>query len=156
RALFIASDAQYGYQLYSTDGTSILRLTNATQPANSSSFIAIFHASIAGTAYVSISDGAQTTTSSLWRTDGTVAGTRLATGVPPVDLSYAGLTQITGDGSTVYIERTFPSVGTSLLKYEPLADHTTGLKSGLSTSIIDGFLFEAGTLYFSTSGAIGD
>ncbi len=160
RVLFIGSDAQYGSQLWSSDGTAAntVRLTDATEPANVTFSIAIYHASLAGIAYLSMPDGAQTTTWSLWRTDGTAAGTmRLPATLPSVDQSEPGLTQVTGDGTAVYVEIHDASLNTSLFKYEPAADRVTSLKSGLSTSTSDGFMFVSGGLYFSsTDPVLGD
>ena len=159
RVLFIGSDAQYGLQLWSSDGTSAntARLTNATEPANSSFQIAIFHATLAGTAYVSISDGASSTTWSVWRTDGTAAGTRRVSGLPPIDQSEPGNTQVIGDGTTVYVEIQNTSGTTSLYKYQPTADAATLLSSALSTSLTDGYLDVAGMLYLSSNDpVVGD
>jgi ELWxxDGT repeat protein len=159
RVLVVGSDAQYGLQLWSSDGTSAntIRLTNASEPANSSFPIVIHHATVAGIAYVSISDGAQTTTWSVWRTDGTAAGTQRVGGLPSIDQSEAGNTRITGDGATVYVEIANVSGTTSLFKYEPAADRTTPLKDGLPIYILDGFTYNAGALYFSSNDpALGD
>ena len=153
RVLIIGSDAQNGPQLWSSDGTAAntVRLTSASEPANSSFPFVIFHATLGGIAYFSISDGAQTTTWSVWRTDGTFAGTRRVSGLPSIDQSEAGNTRVTGDGATVYVTTWNASSLASLFKYEPVADNTTLLKDGFSTSITDGFLYDSGALYFSTN-----
>ncbi len=155
RVIFIGSDAQYGSQLWSSDGTgaNTVRLTSATQPANSPFQIVSHHATIAGIAYLSISDGAQMTTRSVWRTDGTAVGTMRAGGLPSVDQSEAGITQLTGDSGTVYVLIASSSGAKSLFRYAPPANATTSLHDALSISIIDGFLYAAGSLYFSNDDA---
>jgi ELWxxDGT repeat protein len=52
RALFIGQDSQYGYQLWGTDGTvaNTSRLTNASEPADVIFSIAIYAATLGGTA----------------------------------------------------------------------------------------------------------
>lgn len=152
RVLFVGSDAQYGSQLWSSDGTSSNtgRLTNVSLPANSVSPTVIYKAAIGGSAYVLLPDGAQVSTWSMWRTDGTLGGTRLVAGLPPI--SSAGATQIIGDAATMYI-KTYGGTS-SLFRYLPSLDSTTSVKNGFTSSITDGFYFNAGSLYFSTNDSV--
>jgi large repetitive protein len=159
RALFIGQDAQNSYQLWSTDGTvaNTTRLTTVSEPANVVFSIAIYAASLGGTAYVSLPDGAQTTTWSVWRTDGTQAGTHRVTGLPSIDQSEAGLTAITGDGTRTFVEIYTPAGATQLFKYDPVADTSTPLSTTLQTNVLDGFFYTAGALYFSSNDpVVGD
>ena len=159
RALFIGQDAQNGYQLWSTDGTvaNTIRLTGASEPANVAFSIAIYAAGLGGTAYVSLPDGAQTTTWSVWRTDGTLVGTHRVTGLPSIDQSEAGNTAITGDGSSTFVKIYTPAGATQLFKYDPVADTSTQLSTTLDISSLDGFFYTAGALYFSSNDpVVGD
>jgi ELWxxDGT repeat protein len=157
RVLFIGSDGQFGLQLWSSDGTAAntIRLTNATEPANSPFQIAIYHATAGTNAYLSISDGASSTTWSVWHTDGTLGGTRRATGLPPVDQTEPGLTRITGDSSTVYANLKDGASGatSSLYVYHPGSDSATVAMNGMVSSQLDGFIFDSGGLYFSADAA---
>jgi ELWxxDGT repeat protein len=104
KVVYVADDGVNGPQLWSSDGTAAntIRLTSAIQPPNSAFPIAGPLSVIGNLAYFSISDGASTTTRSVWRTDGTVAGTTRAGGLPPIDQTLAAVTQVAGDSSTVY------------------------------------------------------
>ena len=154
RAIFIGQDDQNGIQLWSTDGTTAntMRLTSASEPSNEIFPIAIYATTLGGTtAYLSRPDGLQSRTWSLWRTDGTLAGTRRVTGLPSIDQSEAGLTRVTGDATAAFVEISNPVGTTSLFKYDPIADASATLSASLNINVIDGFLFTDGTLYFSST-----
>jgi ELWxxDGT repeat protein len=151
RVLYIADDGVHGQQLWSSDGTAAntFQLTNATQPANSTMFpIAGLLANIGNTAYYAVYDGANATTESVWRTDGTVAGTKIVNGIPPIDQSEAGSTLAIGDAATLYIAvHTSSGLTTSIYKYDVTNDHGTLAKSGLQMFNGDEFAY-GGTLLF--------
>jgi len=149
--LFYGTDAQNNLQVMSSDVTAgnAIQLTTGTQPSNVSFTRAIYHATVAGFAYFSISDGPQTTTWSVWRTDGTVAGTRRVGALPPIDQSEPGNTRVAGDSTAVYIQTYGADTKASLYEYDAAADSTRLLTGGYYASIMDEFVFSAGTLYFS-------
>jgi len=151
RVIFVADDGLNGPQLWGSDGTpgNTVRLTNATQPANSPFQISSPLAVIGNTAYVAISDGASTTTSSIWQTDGTAVGTRLVGGLPSVDLGETGVTQVVGDATKVFfgIVDTFGS--TTLYDFAPATNSSTLLKAALQFFSGDEFAYTNGRLFFS-------
>jgi len=154
RVIFIGQDDQNGPQLWSTDGTTAntMRLTSASEPSNEIFPIAIYATTLGGTtAYLSLPDGLQDTTWSLWRTDGTPAGTRRVTGLPSVDQSEAGRTLVTGDATAAFVEISNPVGTTSLFKYDPTVDASATLSTSLNINVTDSFLFAGGTLYFSST-----
>jgi ELWxxDGT repeat protein len=153
--LFYGTDAQNNVQVMSSDVTAgnVVQLTTGTQPSNVSFTRAIYHATIAGFAYFSLSDGPQTTTWSVWRTDGTVAGTRRLGGIPPIDQSEPGLTRVAGDSTAIYIETYAgnPDVRASLYEYDAGSDTARALTTAFYSSLTDGFLAGGGALYFATN-----
>jgi ELWxxDGT repeat protein len=156
KVVYIADDGQNGPQLWSSDGTAAntIRLTNATQPANSPFQIASPLAIIGNIAYFAISDGASTTTSSVWQTDGTVAGTRRVGGLPSVDLGETGITQVAGDAATVFFAVYDVTVTATLYKYAPAANASTLLKTGLTIFSEDEFAYSNGRLFFTNNDPI--
>ena len=159
KVVYIADDGQNGPQLWSSDGSAAntIRLTSATQPANSSFQIATPLATIGNIGYFAISDGANTTTVSVWQTDGTVAGTKRVGGLPSVDLSDAGVTQVAGDASTVFFAVYDTAGKATLYKYAPAANTSTLLKGGLTIFNGDEFAFSNGQLFFGDNDpTIGD
>ena len=156
RALYIADDGVHGPQLWSSDGTqaNTVALTNATMPADLyPTQIAIPIATIGNLAYFAMSDGATSTTLSVWRTDGTVAGTALVSGLPPIDEVERGTTRAVGDGSRVYFAfaNAAPTYSTSLYVYDPVGRLASLVMDGLSIDSVSEFLFDRGNLYFGNS-----
>jgi len=156
KVVYIADDGQNGPQLWSSDGTTAntVRLTNATQPANSPFQIATPVTTIGSTAYVTISDGASTTTRSVWQTDGTPMGTARVGGLPSFDQGEAGVALATGDPSTVFFAVYDVTVTATLYKYVPAANTSTLLKTGLALFSEDEFAYSNGRLFFSTNDPI--
>jgi ELWxxDGT repeat protein len=159
KVVYIADDAQNGPQLWSSDGTlaNTIRLTSATAPPNAFQ-VASPMTIIGGTAYFDISDGASTATRSVWRTDGTVAGTLRAGGLPAIDAGEAGGTRIAGDTSTIYFG-IYPTLGgpASVYKYQPASDTGSLAKAGLPLTGTDEFAFNNGLVFFSVNDpTIGD
>jgi ELWxxDGT repeat protein len=149
RVVFVGNDGT-GSQLYSSDGTSIVRLTNASMPANWPFQIASPLATLGGIGYFKIADGASSTTVSIWRTDGTPANTRKIAALPPVDVTYSTILAAHGDGTIVYFQTPDVSTDTqSLVKYDPVTDQTTLLAGHQPYSLSDGYFVDAGRLYFS-------
>ena len=149
RVAYIADDGVNGPQLWGSDGTAqnTVRLTNVTKPANSPYQVAIPVGSFGDTGYFMLPDGANSTEWSMWRTDGTVAGTRRITGLPPVDQSTAGGGRIVGDAAKVFIAL-FDDPAGSLWKYEPALDRLTVLRPELSLSGIDLYFYDGQRVYF--------
>jgi trimeric autotransporter adhesin len=159
KVVYVADDGQNGPQLWSSDGTAAntIRLTNATQPANSPFQIASPLATIGNIAYFGISDGASTTTSSVWQTDGTAAGTRRVGGLPSVDLGETGITQVAGDAATVFFAVYDVTVTATLYRYAPASNTSTLLKAGLAIFDGDEFAYGNGRLFFTNNDPmIGD
>jgi ELWxxDGT repeat protein len=159
KVVYVADDGQNGSQLWSSDGTAAntIRLTNATQPANSPFQIASPLATIGNIAYFAISDGASTTTSSVWQTDGTAAGTRRVGGLQSVDLGESGITQVAGDAATVFFAVYDATVTATLYKYAPAANTSILLKAGLAIFNGDEFAYGNGQLFFTNNDPmIGD
>jgi ELWxxDGT repeat protein len=156
RVIYVADDGQNGQQLWSSDGTAAntVRLTNATQPANSFFQVASPLATIANLAYVTISDGASTTTRSVWQTDGTAAGTRRVGGLPAIDQGVAGGTQVTGDAATLFFTVYDATGAASLYKYAPAANTSILLKAGMTIFNGDEFAYSNGRLFFANSDPI--
>jgi ELWxxDGT repeat protein len=151
KVVFIADDGVNGSQLWSSDGTApnTVRLTNATKPENVSFQIAVPVATVGDVGYFNISDGADVTTWSMWRTDGTLAGTRKVNGFPAIDQSLAGTVRAAGEGNQLYFAN-FNGTDVSLLKYDASVDSTTLLKAGLRIfGPYEYFYYADGLLYFS-------
>jgi large repetitive protein len=160
RAVYIADDGVHGPQLWGSDGTvaNTLLLTNATQPANTGLPIAIPIAVIANTAYFSISNGINTNTWSVWRTDGTPAGTMPAAGLPDFDASDVGTVRMAGDATRVFATITTAVGGpAALFNYNPVTNSAVALKSGMQLNESDEYYYDGGVLYFSENDpVIGD
>ena len=156
RVVYIADDGVNGPQLWGSDGTAAntIRLTNATQPANSPFQIATPLATIANLAYFGISDGASTTTSSVWQTDGTAAGTRRVGGLPSVDLGETGITQVAGDGASVFFAVYDSTSRVTLYNFAPATNTSTLLKARLLIFSGDEFAYNNGHLFFSDNDPI--
>jgi ELWxxDGT repeat protein len=159
KVLYIADDGVHGPQLWSSDGTAAntFQLTSATQPANSTMFpIAGLLANTGNTAYYTIYDGANATTESVWRTDASVAGTKIVSGIPPIDQSEAGVTLAVGDAATMYIA-VHTNSNTSIYKYDVTNDHGTLARSGLQIFSGDEFAYGGTLLFFADDDpVIGD
>jgi ELWxxDGT repeat protein len=150
RVVYIADDGVNGPQLWSSDGTpgAAVRLTNATQPANVPFQIAIPVGTLGPLGYFMMPDGANTTTWSMWRTDGTIPGTRRIVGLPSVDQSTAGGSRIAGDATNVFITL-FDDPQSSLWKYEPVLDRLTSLRPSLRYFSGDLWFYDGARLYFA-------
>jgi ELWxxDGT repeat protein len=160
KVVYIGDDGVNGPQLWSSDGTlaNTIRLTSATAPASIIFQVASPLSVIGGTAYVLISDGASTTTYSLWRTDGSAAGTQRLGGLPTIDVGEIGATRIAGDATTVYFG-VYPTLGApgSIYKYLPASNTGTLAKAGLPLFATDEFAFNGGLLFFSVNDpVVGD
>jgi ELWxxDGT repeat protein len=160
KVVYIGDDGVNGPQLWSSDGTlaNTIRLTSATAPASMSFQVAIPLSVIGGTAYFLISDGASTTTYSLWRTDGSAGGTQRLGGLPSIDAGELGASRIAGDTNTVYFG-IYPTLTSpaSVYKYLPASNSSTLAKAGLPLFATDEFAFNGGLLFFSVNDpAIGD
>jgi len=153
RAVYIADDGVHGPQLWSSDGkdADTIRLTDATEPANAPFQIAIPLQVFGDVGYFMISDGAATTTWSLWSTDGTHGGTHRVPGVRSVDQSEAGNVLIAGGVGAIYISVPDPAnVDAALYYYNTSQGTVTLLKSGLQNIYNSAMFFCDGTfLYFS-------
>jgi ELWxxDGT repeat protein len=153
RAVYIADDGVHGPQLWSSDGTAgnTKRLTDATEPTNASFQIAIPLQAFGDVGYFMISDGAKTTTWSLWCTDGTRGGTYRVPGVRSVDQSEAGNVLIAGGVGAIYISAPDPAnVDAALYYYDKAQGKSTLLKSGLQNIYNSAmFFFDGSFLYFS-------
>jgi ELWxxDGT repeat protein len=156
KVVYIADDGQNGPQLWSSDGTAAnaVRLTNATQPSTSPFQIASPIATIGNVGYFAISDGASTTTRSVWRTDATIAGTQRVGGLPAIDLGESGITQAAGDASTVFLAVYDTAGKASLYSYAPAANTSTFLKGGLTIFNGDEFAYSNGRLFFASNDPI--
>lgn len=153
RALYLADDGQTGSQLWSSDGTSAntVRLTSIVQPANPGAPVAIPLGVVGNSGYFAIPNDANQTTASLWRTDGTPAGTLLVGGIPPIDMSEAGVTRVAGNAANVFVAVTNTSGTTSLYHYVPAGNQATLLRSGLSLYGSDQFVYDGHRLEFSVN-----
>lgn len=156
KVVYIADDGTHGPQLWSSDGSpaNTVRLTNATMPANVSHQIAIPVGTFGDTGYFMMPDGASTTTWSMWRTDGTVAGTRRIAGLPSVDQSTAAGSRMTGDSTNVFITLFNAPTNSlepqsSLWKYEPALDRLTSLRPSLRYFAGDLWFYDGQRLYFA-------
>jgi len=154
RVIFYGNDAQNNIQVMSSDLTAgnSVQLTTGTAPPNTGFSRAAFHATVAGIGYFSLSDGPQTTTWSVWRTDGTAAGTRRVNGIPAIDQSVGGYAQIAGDSTAAYIE-TFtdtPDIKGSLYEYDTASDTSRLLIGDFYSNFYDSFVPGGGALYFTT------
>src|SRR6185295_8256729 len=98
--------------------------------------------------YFMMPDGANTMTWSLWRTDGTIAGTRRVVGLPSVDQSTAAGSRIAGDATKVFITL-FNDPQSSLWKYEPALERLTSLRSSLRFFLGDLWFYDGQRLYFA-------
>jgi len=149
RVVYLADDDQAEQQLWGSDGTvaNTVRLTDATTPPNYPQ-VAGQLAVIDDVGYFSIADGASTSTESIWRTDGTVAGTRRLGGLPSFGLGNYALTS--GTSNEVYFG-IFDAMGNvSLYDYRPANDTATLAASGLRIYGNDAFFDHNGFLFFST------
>jgi ELWxxDGT repeat protein len=159
KVVYIADDGVNGPQLWSSDGTlaNTVRLTSATAPPTAFQ-VASPLSVIGGIAYFAISDGASSTTSSVWRTDGTVAGTQRVGGLPSIDVGEVGATRIAGDANTIYFG-IYPTLGApaSVYRYLPASNTSNLAKAGLQLTGTDEFAFNNGLLFFSVNDpTIGD
>lgn len=154
RVVYIADDGVNGPQLWSSDGTpgTAVRLTNATKPENTPFQVAIPVGTFGDVGYFMMPDGAGTTTWSMWRTDGTVAGTHRIPGLPSVDQSVAGGNRVAGDATNVFIEL-FADPQSSLWKYEPALDSVTSLRPSLRFFGGDLWFYDGQRLYFGDNDA---
>jgi ELWxxDGT repeat protein len=148
RVVYIADDGVNGPQLWGSDGATTVRLTNASKPPNVSHQIAVPIETIAGIAYFTLADGASATTWSVWRTDGTVAGTRKINGLPAVDQSVAAVVRAAGDGSNVFFRLAADPAG-SLWKYQPGSEALTALHTSVRHFTGDLFHYDGTQLYFA-------
>jgi ELWxxDGT repeat protein len=152
--VFVGNDGT-GAQLFSSDGTSITQLTHASVPPAWPFRVAVPIATLADIGYFVVADGSSVTTWSIWRTDGTLAGTRKISAFPSMEQSTSVLPIAHGDGTIVYFEITDGNGTRALVKYDPATEQTTTLKGGVANMFAD-YLFDAGRLYFRLSdGSLG-
>jgi ELWxxDGT repeat protein len=161
RVVYIGDDGVHGPQLWGSDGTAAntVRLTSAVaNPSDYPSQVASPLSVIGSTAYFSLSDGATATTRSVWRTDGTVAGTERLGALPAISYAESGGTRLTGDSNTVFIGTFSGSDDTmSLYKYMPASNSASLVEAGLLTTVTDEFFEMSGRLFFSQNETlIGD
>jgi ELWxxDGT repeat protein len=149
RVVYIADDGVHGPQLWGSDGTAqnTVRLTDVTKPANVSHQVAIAVGSFGDTGYFMLPDGANTMDWSMWRTDGTVAGTRRIAGLPSIDQGTAAGGRIVGDAAQVFITL-FDEPTSSLWKFEPALDRVTALRPQLRYFGGDLYFYDGQRLYF--------
>jgi ELWxxDGT repeat protein len=154
RVVYIADDGVNGPQLWGSDGTpgAAVRLTNATKPENVSHQIAIPVGTFGDLGYFMMPDGADTMTWSMWRTDGTLAGTRRIAGLPSVDQSTAAGARVAGDATNVFIAL-FADPQGSLWTYEPALDRVTSLRPSLRFFGNDLWFYDGQRLYFADNDA---
>jgi trimeric autotransporter adhesin len=149
RFVYVASDPQHGWQLWGSDGTAnTVRLTSASQggATDGPGFQAV--TVLGDFAYYLISDGGASSASwTLWRTDGTAAGTSRVSGIAAFDARISPALLIIGDATHEFVES-----GGSLFKYDPAGDTLTTLAAGgsfgLSTSSA---LYDGRNLYFTNN-----
>lgn len=154
--IFYGTDAQNNIQVMGSDLTAgnVVQLTTGSGPPDPTTPRAPYHATIAGFAYFSMSDGAQTTTWSIWRTDGTAAGTRRVGGVQSYDQTERGYAQVAGDSTATYIETFAPDQTGSLYAYDVASDTSRLLLGNFNSSPFDSFVSGSGALYFSTNDVV--
>lgn len=142
RAVFRGNDGS-GAQLYSSDGTSVTRLTNGSDVSGIGALGNIL--------YFTMGDAPGATTLSMWRSDGTAAGTRKITAFGAIDASSVSAPPIAygGDANIAYFE--VPDVPNSrgLAAYDPAADRVTPIKGNQFNLVSYTHLVDAGRLYFS-------
>jgi ELWxxDGT repeat protein len=158
--VYIGDDGVNGPQLWGSDGTSAhtVRLTSAAANPQDPAQVAAPMMVIGNTAYLTISDGAAATTRSVWRTDGTAAGTERLGGLPSVSIGEAGVAPLSGDSSTVYIGIPDANASSmSLYKYLPASNSSTLVETSPVIYSGDEFFEMNGLLFFSpTEPVIGD
>ena len=157
RVVYVTSDSQNGRQLWGTDGTAAntVRLTDVPQSTDlvDPSIIAV--ATAAGVAYYAISDGGDSSAWSVWKSDGTVAGTSKLSGIPSFKGGSGTGLLADADANTVFFAASYAdaksgSNSQSLFKYEPATDLLTPLSTGLQIdSSYATFQYDSPLLYFA-------
>jgi ELWxxDGT repeat protein len=139
RVLFRGQDAINGAQIWSTDGSTAVRLTSAPG--------VILLANVGGVIYFVVNPG---TVPELWRTDGTPAGTRPLTGLPAENFQAF---DVAGGGSDLYV-RARAGLSTKVYKYDVARDVATLLRSyelrEIGTAYPSVFGYARGQLYFDS------
>jgi ELWxxDGT repeat protein len=154
--VYIADDGTHGQQLWSSDGTAantVALLNNVTENPADPTAIAFLHLVIGNTAYMSVSDGAATSTRSVFRTDGTVGGTKRLSGLPSVSVGEAGVTLVAGDANVVYFGIENTDAISSIYKYLPANDSGALVTANLMPVSLQEFFELNGRLFFSTNDA---
>jgi ELWxxDGT repeat protein len=152
--VYIADDGTHGQQLWSSDGTpsnTVALISNVTATTADSTPIAFAHLVIGNTAYLSVSDGAGTLTRSLFRTDGSVGGTKRLSGLPSISVTEAGVTQVAGDANVVYFGIENLDAISSIYQYLPANDSASLVKSNLTPVSLQEFFELNGRVFFSTN-----
>jgi ELWxxDGT repeat protein len=110
KAYFLGDDGQTGQQLYVTDGSTAGTLRLSTLSGN-----AYLVAAVGSSFYFGNTFGGQ-----LWRSDGTLAGTHVVTGIPVVNSNFgtAGYMDVAGNGTTDFIRVQDDSNHRSLYRYD--------------------------------------
>ncbi|WP_116812858.1 ELWxxDGT repeat protein [Steroidobacter cummioxidans] len=142
KVVYIADDGTNGPQLWGTDGATTVRLTNATPPNYLPIQVAIPFGTIGEIVYFALADPSGSDTRSIWRTDGTAAGTRKITGLPPIEETGYIPASVTGDATDVF----FVLRG-SLWKYEPAVERVTLVREGVAAGLL--YFYDGQRLYFS-------
>ena len=157
RVVYIEDDGVHGQQLWSSDGTTantIALINNVT--ADTYPFpIAFPQLVIGSTAYLSVTNGAGSSTRSLFRTDGTVSGTKRLNGLPLVNSGEGGLTQVAGDANVVYFGIVNPDSTLSIYRYVAATDSSVLIAANLPQTFPREFYELNGRLFFSNDSQVG-
>ncbi len=151
RALTVARDTSGNLQLLSTDGTinGTVPLLGLPAPSDSVGSDLIPFQAINNIFYFAVPNDASGETWSIWRTDGTSAGTK-RTSLPAIPISVVGLTQFFGAGSRVFVVPGSETQTPTLLVYDPATDITHTIDS-LAIPAYESAVASAERLYFSVN-----
>jgi ELWxxDGT repeat protein len=149
KAIYLADDGVNGQQLWSSDGSiaNTVQLTNVSLPGFSQ--IATPLGTVGDVGYYMLPDGPNATTLSVWRSDGTIAGTHKIAGLPAVEILSAPPARVAGDGTSAFLYQFRSSDDAMLWKYNPASEQLTQLRSSVRAFPGDMFFHDGQRLYYT-------
>jgi ELWxxDGT repeat protein len=143
-----ALSATGNFELMSTDGTMTGTIPLLSVPPPPYSFMWPFNpiGVVNGLVYFTAADDSAGQEWAIWRSDGTVAGTR-RTSLP--DTPFGELPQLLGVGSRVFVAPVSSDESRPLLVYDPATDSTSTVETALATPYYVSWVAGGGRLYFS-------